>query len=71
MSFELTSPFASFEMQRTPNHWKAILVTWIVFWLAASVVGVWFYAFVLPEWVGFETTVLLGIAAIVLFSGEG
>lgn len=66
MTFKLNSPFLDLEFERKPKHWIAVSVGWTVIWITVTVALVYLYAAVLPAYIGLETTVLVGIAILIL-----
>lgn len=69
--YELSSPVVSFTFDSRPPHFRKIIVAWIAFWLAVSVAWVYAIAVVVPDIIGFQTTVLAGIALLLLRQGAG
>lgn len=66
--YSLSGPFISLTMQRRPS--RLFVVLFFVASLLFGLVVMGLYAFVLPAFVGFESSVLIGIAFIAMVVGQ-
>ena len=59
MSYEFSTPVMNWEARTYPPTWK--IVAFYVLGLAATLVMLYLYAAMLPQYIGFKATVLVGI----------
>jgi hypothetical protein len=64
----LKSPFINVELDSRPPD--GVVLMWIVFWIAFSLIGIYGYVFWLPEQIGFQKTALSGVALVILLQNK-
>lgn len=72
-TFELHSPFLNVEFDArgmTRREQRIASIVWMAFWAPVTVGALYTYVALLPGWVGFETTVLIGLGIIALGAFE-
>lgn len=59
--FTLESPFVEYTFNHVPDHWRAILAAWMLFWGLVVIALGYVYVAVLPSVIGFRATLLIGV----------
>jgi hypothetical protein len=67
--YNLNSPWLSITFDGRPRYWKALSVAFFAVTLAVTATLVYLYAMVLPQYIGFERTLLAGVGLIAVTVG--